>query len=77
MENEDETKTHLQVGSQGERGMTGHLRALISGQGTPHHIWDGVDVIDQHITQTLGVLPQWQSQNRHEPGGALYQGRCR
>jgi len=23
MENEDETKTHLHVGSQGERGMTG------------------------------------------------------
>ena len=23
MENEDETKTHLQVGCQGERGMTG------------------------------------------------------
>ena len=42
MENEDEPKTHLHVGCQGERGMTGHLRALIPGQGTPHHIWDGV-----------------------------------
>ena len=36
MENEDETKTHLQVGCQGERGMTGaSFATVIPGHGDP------------------------------------------
>ena len=58
MENEDETKTHLQAGSQAERGMTGaSFATVIPSQGTPHHIWDGVGCDRPKTSHKLSDVP--------------------
>ena len=81
MENEDETKTHLHVGYQGERGMTGaSFATVIPGQGTPasHQGVVSVVVDQRHHTNPQAFLPQRvEPGSSTDPDGALHQGRRR
>ena len=60
---------------QGRRGVLGHLKALVPGQGLAHHRGQPVRVLEQDVGQTGGVVPGGQREDQRVPGAALDQGR--
>ena len=62
-----------QISGHGHRRMLGHLGALIPGQAQSHEVRQPLQMLDQHISDTVGLLALGQTQDQRVPGGALHQ----